>query len=435
MDTSEPDALPVSRSNASTQDAKRTPAVPFEATGKSEQSATVQQLEQLKEEVDDKLQQMSDRITDLEVGGEGHRDSNATSNRDSASLSLPVGVKSALQRASSPKERTKSVHIGTDDVDAVTQSAPVSVKFAVGSEAAESRSLKDLMSPVSSVSRASRLGSVESKLIIPRHSDVFLRKEGCSSARSSVASRLSAHRFPLCASTPAYPASRRSKASDASSEFDTWDPKESDDGSEISGDKHQSHMHSHVARGGTVFAQDKIAADVPMALRCLGVALGFITVVFLWEATDLAMTHFLPTPTKRLICYFVLSVSAVICLMLSYEWVRVAEHTLVPSFAYALSTLFLAIGSWGALFVAVGILLPRRTHLAWWSVGGAFTLLGTVIYGAQTKHNVILDIASCATTLGLEELDDPESYQPIFFNQISPRSERSRTHTAYSTLT
>jgi len=167
----------------------------------------------------------------------------------------------------------------------------------------------------------------------------------------------------------------------------------------------------------TIWAQQKIASEIPIPFRILGTCLGFITVVLIWEFTDGVMKKFFPVQEVRLISYLGLSVSAAVLLALSHQWMRIAEAdsntgTLMPSFAYSLSTLFTAIGFWGTLVMAVRILLPSHMELFVYGAGGSIALFLTIGYAIQTKHNVLLDIASCATTLGLhkDELDDGDVF-------------------------
>jgi len=156
----------------------------------------------------------------------------------------------------------------------------------------------------------------------------------------------------------------------------------------------------------TLQKQGEIAQQLSTEIRCLGVALAFITIVFLWELTDLFMAKMFLEDGVRLVSYLALSLVAAVCLLLSHHWVFNATSSLVPSFAYALSTLYLAIGSWGVIATAVAVLVPKKNHIVCYAIGGIITLFCTVMYGMQTRHNVLLDIASCATTMGLHDESD-----------------------------
>lgn len=168
------------------------------------------------------------------------------------------------------------------------------------------------------------------------------------------------------------------------------------------------------ARRRTVFNQKQHAKDVVMPVKILGVAVAFVTIIFIWETADLAMLLVSPRKEVRLIGYMLLAAMAAVALTLSHEWIHPSEdswhmeiaHTtssLVPSFAYALSTLFLAIGTWGVVKTAVDIVVPLKMQVFCYASGAVVGLVCTVAYSYQTKHNVLLDIASCATTMGLDE--------------------------------
>lgn len=196
----------------------------------------------------------------------------------------------------------------------------------------------------------------------------------------------------------------------SSTQSEDYDP---DEESEDSGSEDMPLLERRAERGlhsrGTIYQQAKIAKDIPMPIRCLGILLGFVTVVLVWETTDLAMQQFVPKLEARLVAYLALAGSAAISLILSHNWIMSTieaqeyQSSLIPSFAYALSTLFAAIGSWGCIASSVQVLVPKKMQLFFWGAGGVLTLIGTMVYAWNTRHNVLLDIASCATTLGLHD--------------------------------
>jgi len=194
----------------------------------------------------------------------------------------------------------------------------------------------------------------------------------------------------------------------SSIQSEVYDP---DEASEDSSSEEFPLLDKRAERGlysrGTIYQQAKIAKEIPMPIRCLGILLGFVTVVLVWETTDLAMQQFVPKLEARLVAYLVLAGSAAISLILSHNWImstmEASDSTLIPSFAYALSTLFAAIGSWGCIASSVQVLVPKKMQLFFWGAGGVLTLTGTIVYAWNTRHNVLLDIASCATTLGLHD--------------------------------
>jgi len=103
----------------------------------------------------------------------------------------------------------------------------------------------------------------------------------------------------------------------------------------------------------------------------------------------------------RLVAYLSLVVAAAASLVVTHNWVLSAESSLVPSFFYSLTTLFLAIGSWGVAKTSVAILVEPKQRLFCYATIATITLICTIMYALDTRHNVLLDIASCATTLGL----------------------------------
>merc|ERR1719454_1214380 len=116
-----------------------------------------------------------------------------------------------------------------------------------------------------------------------------------------------------------------------------------------------------------------------------------------------------PDETRRLVTYLAISVLSASLLLMSHEWVNATSETtsssLPPSFAYALSTLYFSIGAWGSIVSAIHITVAEKHWIVCYAIGGIITLFCTVAYGVQTRHNVLLDIASCATTLGLTKDD------------------------------
>lgn len=187
-----------------------------------------------------------------------------------------------------------------------------------------------------------------------------------------------------------------------SMQSEIYDPRsyESDEGSEDGvGKKPNSRF--------TVFEQAEIFRGLSTPLRTLGVCLGFVTVVFLWETADLLTKFVCPELERRLVCYLMLALSAAVILVLTSQQINNAveagEQTLIPSFGFAVSTLFLAIGSWGVVYTSVRIVVPEKKQPFVWLVGGLFALVGSFFYSYQTRHNALLDIASCATSLGLTD--------------------------------
>jgi len=174
-------------------------------------------------------------------------------------------------------------------------------------------------------------------------------------------------------------------------------------------DSNLAHKSSGKDRRKTYLSQVELARDLSLPLRILGVFLAFVTVIFLWEFTDGLVAKLVRKTETRLVTYLALSIFSGVCLILSHNWIlgASAEHkgTLVPSFAYSLSTLFTAIGSWGVVQTTVDVLVTPKQKLFCNGAAAVISLFCTMAYSIQTKHNVLLDIASCASTLGLHDED------------------------------
>jgi len=151
----------------------------------------------------------------------------------------------------------------------------------------------------------------------------------------------------------------------------------------------------------TIYEQAEVAREIPLHYRAFGILLGFFTVVFIWETTDTVMALLFKSLSVRLVAYLSLVVAAAASLVVTHNWVLSAESSLVPSFFYSLTTLLLAIGSWGAAKTSVAILVEPKQRLFCYATIATISLICTVMYALDTRHNVLLDIASCATTLGL----------------------------------
>lgn len=163
----------------------------------------------------------------------------------------------------------------------------------------------------------------------------------------------------------------------------------------------------------TLMCQAKIASELSLSIRLLGIALAFITVIFIWETTNMVVERFFTHTEMQLVIFLALAMVAAVCLMLSHSWIKEAESSLVPSFAYTLSTLFLAIGVWGVVSSTMNVLVEVKQQLFCYALGGVVTFFFTVVYALQTRHNVLLDIASCATTMGLNDDSYGETSEQI----------------------
>jgi len=123
----------------------------------------------------------------------------------------------------------------------------------------------------------------------------------------------------------------------------------------------------------TIHRQAAIVSKLSLSLRIFGVALAFLTMVLNWEFADYAMLLMFPNAEQLLIGYLGLAVVAAGCLALSQDWMNKAaedrgQSSLPASFAYALSTLYMAIGLWGIINSAMSVLVPKKKHIFVYSI-------------------------------------------------------------------
>lgn len=163
------------------------------------------------------------------------------------------------------------------------------------------------------------------------------------------------------------------------------------------------------ARTRTLDQQHEYAKRMTFTDRILGVCFGFGTVVCLWEAVDYTILNLFETTIHQAMGYLALAAAAAISsVILHYTTARAENFTLVRSFLFALATLVLAISSWGALVSFIGAFLTKKQALGVWVLGGIVFSSLSLAYTLWTRHNTLLDIASCAQSLGLLHGDDDE---------------------------
>lgn len=162
----------------------------------------------------------------------------------------------------------------------------------------------------------------------------------------------------------------------------------------------------HITRDDLV-NQQRIAADLPISVRIIGVTLAFLAVIFTWEAVDHLVVHLFPGSQVQILAQCMLLVFAIILLWLSKkltdcEWVDLG------SLGFTLGSLFSAAATWGLVAAIIRIYFRQSARLGVWMMGSLIFLGASFIYMLLTKHNALLDIASCANSLGYFDLDDSE---------------------------
>eukprot|EP00747_Dinoflagellata_sp_TGD_P166159 gnl/TRDRNA2_/TRDRNA2_188501_c0_seq1.p1 gnl/TRDRNA2_/TRDRNA2_188501_c0~~gnl/TRDRNA2_/TRDRNA2_188501_c0_seq1.p1 ORF type:complete len:185 (+),score=13.44 gnl/TRDRNA2_/TRDRNA2_188501_c0_seq1:109-663(+) len=140
--------------------------------------------------------------------------------------------------------------------------------------------------------------------------------------------------------------------------------------------------------------------------RLLGVVLGFFTMVCIWESLTYAVSSMFVHVEHQVFAWLALVIVSSICLVASAFWVRKSKSSILASFALALSSLLLAIGAWDLLASVIALLVPQpKVRFVIWCVGAFVFLILAFVYTMMTEHNALLDIISCALSLGL---NDPE---------------------------
>jgi len=171
----------------------------------------------------------------------------------------------------------------------------------------------------------------------------------------------------------------------------------------------------------TVYQQASIVKKLDRPVRLLGIVIAFCAVIWIWEAADVVVLYACPKPRQQVVGYVSIFIVSSVLLVLSHIFMlRANQTTLHVSFVYALSTLLLAIGAWGVVKSMVRVHVPPWSAMAFWLCGSAIFLVCTVAYTYMTRHNALLDIASCALSLGLFD-EEPGYDSPLPSPHLSSR--------------
>lgn len=153
--------------------------------------------------------------------------------------------------------------------------------------------------------------------------------------------------------------------------------------------------------------QGEIVSKLPVAVRLIGTIFAFLAMVCTWESIDHLVLYLFPNSGWQLWAYVGLMIVAMVCIQLSKKLVE-NDWNELGSFSFTLSSLGCAAGGWGFTVAIVRLYFKKEAHWALWTIGAVVFLIGSFVYMVVTKHNALLDVASCVTSLGL--LDDHMSH-------------------------
>lgn len=155
--------------------------------------------------------------------------------------------------------------------------------------------------------------------------------------------------------------------------------------------------------------QQKIARQLPVWVRILGVLLAFLAVICTWETVDHLVVFLFPHSTWQIVAYLVLEVTSMVVLRLS-KMLNDVGWVDLGSFGFILGSVGAAAATWGLVEAHVRIYFEKNQRLGVWFIGSLLALAASFLYLLLTKHNALLDIASCAISLGyFDSKDDLET--------------------------
>lgn len=151
---------------------------------------------------------------------------------------------------------------------------------------------------------------------------------------------------------------------------------------------------------GDLAHQSVIVTRIHPILRGVGVVLAFMTVIFTWEGIDHLVVHLFPGSKLQILVYIVLIVVSLLTLWVSkkvtdsYDWINCG------TFGFTYGSLAAAAGAWGLTEALVRLYVRESGRVAVWWSGSLIFLAASAVYTLMTKHNAMLDVASCADSLG-----------------------------------
>jgi len=162
-------------------------------------------------------------------------------------------------------------------------------------------------------------------------------------------------------------------------------------------------------KSSTMLLQQEIVDSLSMRDKLIGLVIAFLTMVALWEAVDHLVDHLARGSKNRDLLeigiYAAMAGLGTPAVGFSVWFLEREmdddEPTLLGSTLVAISTLICASGTWGALAGVVKLFIPKAARIWFWATCGGMFLAMSIFYSFRTKHVALLDIASCATSLGV----------------------------------
>lgn len=165
---------------------------------------------------------------------------------------------------------------------------------------------------------------------------------------------------------------------------------------------------------GAMYHQGEVAATLSMPTKMTGMCLGTLCIIMTWESTEFAadwLAHEVHRDPRKIMIFIHIGMAIVgwVCMLAGSTALKLAMRrscgviTWYTCFAAATTTLVTivtCVGVWGAASDVVDFMFPDHPRLSR-LIGGVFFLCASMIYTTCTKHMVLLDIASCVTSLGI----------------------------------
>lgn len=158
--------------------------------------------------------------------------------------------------------------------------------------------------------------------------------------------------------------------------------------------------------------QGEIVRTLPVALRVIGTVVAFLAMVCTWESIDHTVVYLFPNSGWQLWAYVGLMMVAMVFVQLSKKLVD-NDWNELGSFCFTLSSLCCAAGGWGFTVAIVRLYFKKEAHWALWTIGAVIFLIGSFVYMVVTRHNALLDVASCVTSLGLLDAEESEKVKIV----------------------
>lgn len=153
--------------------------------------------------------------------------------------------------------------------------------------------------------------------------------------------------------------------------------------------------------------EEEIIHELPMAVRLLGICLAFLAIVCTWEVLDHLVVKSFPHSGMQITAYLFIMIVSLIGILLSKAMVQ-RDYNDSGTFALSISSLAAAMAAWGLAESIVRVYWEKDSRFAVWLAGSMIFLSSSFLYTCVTKHTALLDIASCAHSIGFLEEDCQE---------------------------